>query len=239
MNSYPLISEHGLIGNLQTAALVSTDGTVDWFCVPRFDSPSVFASLLDAERGGRFRIAPEGSNYVTKQLYFPDTADAHHAVHVTPTASARSSTSCRSTSRTSASDRTSSIRIVRVVRGQMTLPPRVPAALRLRPRPSTELPCRAGTASSFRTDEPGPRIAPHGRAARAARRRRARAMDGASRATSAASCSSRHPAGRPPRGRRRRVAARHVQRDGRGSGAAGSAARRIRVGGARRSSGRR
>jgi GH15 family glucan-1,4-alpha-glucosidase len=71
---YPPISEHGLIGDLQTAALIATDGTIDWFCVPRFDSPSVFASLLDAERGGKFRIAPEGQEYVTKQLYFPDTA---------------------------------------------------------------------------------------------------------------------------------------------------------------------
>src|SRR3954468_24677454 len=74
MGDYPLISDHGLIGDLQTAALVSTDGTIDWFCVPRFDSPSVLASLLDADRGGRFRIAADGTDYVTKQLYFPDTA---------------------------------------------------------------------------------------------------------------------------------------------------------------------
>ena len=74
MPAFPKISEHGLIGDLQTAALVATDGTIDWFCVPRFDAPSVFASLLDAERGGRFRIAPDGSDVVTKQLYFPDTA---------------------------------------------------------------------------------------------------------------------------------------------------------------------
>jgi len=46
MARYPSISDHGLIGDLQTAALVATDGTVDWFCCPRFDSPSVCASLL-------------------------------------------------------------------------------------------------------------------------------------------------------------------------------------------------
>jgi GH15 family glucan-1,4-alpha-glucosidase len=74
VSQYPLISDHGLIGDLQTAALVATDGTIDWFCTPRFDSPSVFASLLDEERGGRFRIAPSAPDYVAKQLYFPDTA---------------------------------------------------------------------------------------------------------------------------------------------------------------------
>src|SRR5690349_21716446 len=52
---YPNIGDHGLIGDLQTAALVSTDGVLDWFCCPRFDSPSVFASLLDAGRGGFYR----------------------------------------------------------------------------------------------------------------------------------------------------------------------------------------
>ena len=74
MERYPNISDHGLIGDLQTAALVSTDGTVDWFCCPRFDSPSVFASLLDADKGGYFRIAPDTSDYVSRQLYLPDTA---------------------------------------------------------------------------------------------------------------------------------------------------------------------
>jgi GH15 family glucan-1,4-alpha-glucosidase len=71
---YPNISDHGLIGDLQTAAMVSTDGTVDFFCCPRFDSPSVFASLLDAERGGYFSIKPAAEGYVSRQLYFPDTA---------------------------------------------------------------------------------------------------------------------------------------------------------------------
>jgi GH15 family glucan-1,4-alpha-glucosidase len=74
MDRYPNISDHGLIGDLQTAALVSTDGTVDWFCCPRFDSPSIFASLLDADKGGYFRVAPDSTDCVTKQLYFPGTA---------------------------------------------------------------------------------------------------------------------------------------------------------------------
>ena len=76
--SYPAIADHGLIGDLQTAALVTTDGTVDWFCCPRFDSPSVFASLLDHRRGGRFSIgatpAATGERAVTRQMYLPDTA---------------------------------------------------------------------------------------------------------------------------------------------------------------------
>jgi GH15 family glucan-1,4-alpha-glucosidase len=74
MNKYPLIADHGLIGDLQTAALVATDGTLDWFCSPRFDSPSIFASLLDHARGGRFSTRPLDEAFATKQLYFPDTA---------------------------------------------------------------------------------------------------------------------------------------------------------------------
>ncbi len=74
MDDYPLIADHGLIGDLHTAALVTTDGEVDWFCCPRFDSPSLFASLLDREKGGRWQIAPVNKDYVAKQLYLPDTA---------------------------------------------------------------------------------------------------------------------------------------------------------------------
>ncbi|GAA2619787.1 glycoside hydrolase family 15 protein [Streptomyces tubercidicus] len=69
---YLPIAEHGLIGNLRTVALVGTDGTIDWYCCPSFDSPSVFAAILDADRGGAFELAatvPAG----TKQFYFPDT----------------------------------------------------------------------------------------------------------------------------------------------------------------------
>ena len=72
--NYPAIEDHGLIGDLQTAALVAADGTVDWLCLPRFDSPSVFASLLDQGGGGRFALAPAGGKHITRQMYLPGTA---------------------------------------------------------------------------------------------------------------------------------------------------------------------
>jgi GH15 family glucan-1,4-alpha-glucosidase len=67
-----LIEDHGIIGDLHTAALVSTDGDIDWLCLPRFDSPSVFASILDDERGGRFTVRCTGATRV-KQMYLPDS----------------------------------------------------------------------------------------------------------------------------------------------------------------------
>jgi GH15 family glucan-1,4-alpha-glucosidase len=72
--SYPAIADHGLIGDLQTSALVAIDGTVDFMCLPRFDSPTVFASLLDSRGGGKFTLAPAGAHHVTKQMYLPNTA---------------------------------------------------------------------------------------------------------------------------------------------------------------------
>jgi GH15 family glucan-1,4-alpha-glucosidase len=70
---YLPIAEHGLIGDLHTVALVGTDGTIDWYCCPRFDSPSVFAAILDADHGGLFRISPDSDGWSSKQLYLPDT----------------------------------------------------------------------------------------------------------------------------------------------------------------------
>ena len=75
MDDYPPIADHGLVGDLQTAALIAADGTVDWWCTPRFDSPSVFASLLDSDRGGHCRLAADAGDDVTvRQLYLADTA---------------------------------------------------------------------------------------------------------------------------------------------------------------------
>ena len=67
------IENHGIVGDLRTTALVAMDGTVDFLCWPRFDSPSIFASLLDEERGGCFELAPLLDGVRRRQLYIPDT----------------------------------------------------------------------------------------------------------------------------------------------------------------------
>ncbi|WP_129713762.1 glycoside hydrolase family 15 protein [Pedobacter sp. SYP-B3415] len=68
------IENYGIIGNLRTVALVSLQGSIDFMCLPRFDSPTVFASMLDAESGGYFSIEPEMDEYSARQLYLPGTA---------------------------------------------------------------------------------------------------------------------------------------------------------------------
>lgn len=68
MSRYRPISDYGVIGNLQTAALIARDGALDWLCLPHFDSPSVFAALLDADKGGSFQIVP-AVPFRTEQSY--------------------------------------------------------------------------------------------------------------------------------------------------------------------------
>ena len=69
---YQPIENYGIIGDLHTVALVGMDGSIDWFCYPNFDSPSVFAAILDDEKGGRFKIAPT-RDATHKQFYWPET----------------------------------------------------------------------------------------------------------------------------------------------------------------------
>src|SRR5205823_8696029 len=66
------IGDYGVIGDLHTAALVGRNGSIDWFCAPRFDSPSLFAALVDDQRGGRWSIAPT-TPATTEQRYLPAT----------------------------------------------------------------------------------------------------------------------------------------------------------------------
>ena len=70
--AYKPIEDYGVIGDLNTVALVGKDGSIDWCCLPHFDSPSIFASILDAKKGGFFKIAPVHSA-VQKQMYLPET----------------------------------------------------------------------------------------------------------------------------------------------------------------------
>jgi GH15 family glucan-1,4-alpha-glucosidase len=119
MSNYPLIADHGLIGNMQTAALVTTDGTIDWFCAPRFDSPSIFGCLLDADQGGHLRTRPTVDVFTQQQLYYPDTAilvtrflteaGVGEVIDFMPVGDS-----------TVASDRQQLVRMIRCVRGDMT-----------------------------------------------------------------------------------------------------------------------
>lgn len=71
--SYQPIENYGVIGDTQTVALVGMNGSIDWFCFPRFDSPSVFAAILDDKKGGHFKISPVTDVTSHKQLYWPGT----------------------------------------------------------------------------------------------------------------------------------------------------------------------
>ncbi|MEO0332029.1 MAG: trehalase-like domain-containing protein, partial [Bacteroidota bacterium] len=72
-SGYLPIENYGVVGNLHTVAMVGMHGSIDFLCFPRFDSPSIFASILDKEKGGNFQITPDLEEVGYKQMYLPDT----------------------------------------------------------------------------------------------------------------------------------------------------------------------
>ncbi len=71
--NYQPIENYGIVGDLTTTALVSMDGSIDFMCFPHFDSPTIFAALLDDKKGGHFKISPASGGFKNRQRYFPDT----------------------------------------------------------------------------------------------------------------------------------------------------------------------
>ena len=71
--SYQPIENYGIIGNMRTVALVGMNGSIDWYCYPHFDSPSIFGAILDDEKGGRFQISADADGVRRKQFYWPST----------------------------------------------------------------------------------------------------------------------------------------------------------------------
>ena len=71
--AYQPIENYGIIGNMHTVALVGMNGSIDWLCYPHFDSPSVFAGILDDKKGGWFKIGPAAEGVTNKQIYWPET----------------------------------------------------------------------------------------------------------------------------------------------------------------------
>ncbi|MEO0457740.1 MAG: trehalase-like domain-containing protein, partial [Cyanobacteria bacterium P01_A01_bin.114] len=70
---YQPIDNYGIIGNMRTTALIGPNGSIDWFCYPNHDSPSVFAAVLDEQKGGYFQIIATAENICRKQFYWPET----------------------------------------------------------------------------------------------------------------------------------------------------------------------
>src|SRR5258708_26145680 len=71
--AYQPIEDYGIIGNMCTIALVGKNGSIDWYCYPQFDSPSIFGAILDDKKGGRFQISTHADGVRHKQFYWPST----------------------------------------------------------------------------------------------------------------------------------------------------------------------
>ncbi len=71
--AYQPIESYGVVGDMNSIALIGTDGSIDWLCLPRFDSPSVFGRLLDDRKGGYFSVQPDSECHQRRQMYLPGT----------------------------------------------------------------------------------------------------------------------------------------------------------------------
>jgi GH15 family glucan-1,4-alpha-glucosidase len=71
--AYQPIENYGIIGNMRTVAHVGMNGSIDWYCYPHFDSPSIFGAILDDEKGGRFQISADADGVRHRQFYWPST----------------------------------------------------------------------------------------------------------------------------------------------------------------------
>ena len=117
--TYLPIAEHGLVGDLHTVALVGTNGTIDWYCCPAFDSPSVFGAILDKDEGGFYALRPTRRRLDVASSSTSRTRTSSSRASSPTAASARCRTSCRSSAPSSAMHRHRLIRRVVVVRGEM------------------------------------------------------------------------------------------------------------------------
>lgn len=112
------LERYGLIGNMVSAALVADDGSIDWLCAPRFDSPACFAALLGTRENGLWRISPAAKNWTSSQRYIPDTAvlETHFE-----TASGAAILTDFMPIDESGEERVDVVRIVRCVRGEISM----------------------------------------------------------------------------------------------------------------------
>src|SRR6266481_6078169 len=71
--AYNRIESYGVIGDMHSVALVGINGSIDWCCLPKFDSPSIFAAILDHKKGGFFKISATHEDVQYRQMYLPET----------------------------------------------------------------------------------------------------------------------------------------------------------------------